>query len=71
MDQKNHRLIGSDERGFRCIIGCETGEGSKAEQLTNHHQFAFDRDGNIYVADFGNNRVQKFELMTNSCGEFT
>lgn len=36
------------------------GKGSKDGQLMNPHSIDIDRNGNVYVTDTGNNRIQKF-----------
>ena len=56
-DSRNNRIIGSDENGFRCIIRCSGG--------SNTRSIAFDSFGNLYVVDQGNNRIQKFTLLSN------
>ncbi|CAF1031063.1 unnamed protein product [Adineta steineri] len=68
-DQNNHRIVGSGPNGFRCLVGCSGSNGSAANQLTTPKILSFDSYGNMYVTDFGNNRVQKFILSTNLCGE--
>ena len=57
-DQANHRIIGSDENGFRCIFGC-SGQGSTNDKLSGPISMSFDSYGNIYVTDRDNHRVQK------------
>jgi len=50
-----------------CITGCQAGIlGSGDGQFDHPHDLAFDASGNIYVADSGNHRIQKF----NSAGTF-
>ena len=68
-DKGNHRIIGSGPYGFRCLVGC-SGSGSGSNQLAYPTSLSFDIDGNLFVADSNNNRIQKFILMTNSCGMF-
>ena len=58
VDCGNHRIIGSDENGFRCIFGCFS-RGSTNDKLSNPHTMSFDSYGNIYVTDKGNDQVQK------------
>ena len=58
-DQANHRIIGSDENGFRCIFGCSGRKGSRNDKLSSPHTMSFDSYGNIYVTDKGNDRVEK------------
>jgi hypothetical protein len=67
-DNSNHRVIGSDVNGFRCIVGC-SGPGSASNQLHYPQSLSFDTYGNIFVTDQVNNRIQKFDLSTNTCGK--
>lgn len=66
----NHRIIGSNSNGYRCIAACNGRAGSTPYQLNAPRIFNFDTYGNIYVADGYNHRVQKFLLSRNACGEF-
>ena len=68
-DRGNDRIIGSDRRGFRCIVGCTGVRGSASDQLNYPRIIRFDTHGNLYVTDTNNNRIQKFLLATNSCGK--
>lgn len=70
VDHFNHRIVGSGSNGFRCVCGCSGGSGAAANQLLFPISLSFDSYGNIYVADRGNNRIQKFILATNSCGMY-
>ncbi|CAF1362758.1 unnamed protein product [Adineta steineri] len=70
VDSSNHRLIGSNAYGFRCIAAC-SGQGSQSNQLYNPVMLSFDSYGNIFVSDQTNNRIQKFLLITNSCNGTT
>lgn len=67
VDSGNNRIIGSGPNGFRCLVGCN-GKGSTSSKLSFPQTMAFDSDGNIFVTDRDNDRIQKFILMTNSCG---
>lgn len=67
VDSKNHRIVASDRFGFRCIIACSQTSGNRMDQLNNPQMIAFDRDGNLFVSDRNNARVQRFALRTNSC----
>ena len=69
VDHWSHRIVGSGPNGFRCLVGCN-GSGSTANQLYNPRGISFDTYGNIFVVDTGNNRIQKFALITNSCSKF-
>ncbi|CAF3806207.1 unnamed protein product, partial [Adineta steineri] len=64
-DQDNHRIVGSNLNGFRCLLGCY-GRGSQSNQLKYPFSFSFDYSGNIFVNDQENSRIQKFLLMEDS-----
>jgi len=68
VDHRNHRIIGSDENGFRCIFGC-SGNGSTNDKLSNPFTMSFDSHGNIYVTDRDNNRIQKI-VKNQVCSKF-
>ncbi|CAF1083142.1 unnamed protein product [Adineta steineri] len=65
VDRKNHRIVGSDLSGFRCLVGCY-GKGSQSNQLNFPSGLSFDRSGNMFVADLYNGRIQKFLLMNDT-----
>ena len=67
VDNCNHRIIGSDRWGFRCVVGCSGGGTSVVIQLNFPVTMNFDSNGNHYVLNVVNHRVQKFFLATNSC----
>ena len=68
VDFGNNRIVRSGPNGFRCIIGCySTGQGSN--QLSQPIFLRFDSHGNIFVTDNGNNRTQKFLLLTDTCSK--
>ncbi|CAF1183794.1 unnamed protein product [Adineta ricciae] len=66
VDSRNHRIIGQNANGFRCLFGCNQSEGSDANQLSYPSTLSFDSFGNILVVDQGNSRIQKFNLIINS-----
>ena len=68
-DWYNFRIVGSGSNGFRCVVGCTGVKGSASNQLSAPTSMAFDRDGNIFVVDMDNNRVQKFLLSSNACSK--
>jgi sugar lactone lactonase YvrE len=45
------------------------GSGKEPGQFARPHGMAFDSKGHLYVADAGNQRIQKFELPASSTGE--
>ena len=65
-DQGNnriHRWAVGDCEG-RCVAGCMQTNGSAANQFSSIQAFNFDSQGALYVSDGGNNRVQKFLLLS-------
>lgn len=67
-DTNNHRLLRIEENGTLTVVaGTGTsgfsGDGgpSHLAQLTDPRGIAFDADGNLYVADNGNNRIRKID----------
>lgn len=46
-----------------CIAGCTGASGTGSAQLTRLHSLAFDSNGSLYVSDFQNHRVQKFQIL--------
>ncbi|CAF0731480.1 unnamed protein product [Adineta steineri] len=69
VDRFNHRIIRSGSNEIRCIIGCDEG-GSQSHQLLFPTALSFDSYGNIFIIDDGNDRIQKFDFLPNSCGKF-
>ena len=68
VEYNNHRVVGSGPNGFRCVAACQNGPGSASNQLMHPQSMSFDSDGNIWVADTGNSRIQKFVLKNISPG---
>ena len=68
VDCYNARIIGSDSNGFRCLVGCSQ-MNNTFNQLSAPFQLSFDFDGNMFVVDGANHRIQKFLISTNSCGK--
>jgi sugar lactone lactonase YvrE len=46
-----------------CIAGCTGTGGTASNQLNAPHSLAFDSNGSLYVSDYGNHRVQKFQIL--------
>ena len=69
VEWNSHRVIRGGPTGFHCILGCSGSVGSASDHLSLPHTMSFDRDGNIFVADQGNHRIQQFILSNNSCGQ--
>ena len=69
VDRGNNRIVGSGPGGFRCIVGCTGTNGCASNQLLAPRRMSFDSVGSIFVVDGGNQRIQKFVLARNTCGE--
>ncbi|CAF3716379.1 unnamed protein product [Rotaria socialis] len=63
-DSWNHRVMRwtqGDKKQGAVIVG-GNGQGSGANQFNSPFGLSFDRHGNLYVVDMGNNRVQRFSI---------
>ena len=69
VDTDNHRIIASGPDGFRCVAGCMNSSGAASNQLSHPQSMSFDSNGNMWVADYDNRRVQKFILRNHSTGK--
>jgi hypothetical protein len=69
-DNANNRIIRVGPTNYYCVAGCSSVSGTAPDQLYKPFSLRFDSQGNIYVADEYNYRIQKFMLATNSCGKF-
>ncbi|CAF4425652.1 unnamed protein product, partial [Adineta steineri] len=67
VDSLNNRIVGSGANGFRCLVGCISGSSSLTNTLNNPTTLSFDSYGNIFVTDLGNERIQKFFFLNDSC----
>lgn len=70
LDSNNQRIVAERPDGFRCIIGCQSGNHPRSQSLRFPYSMSFDSYGNIFVADQGDHQIQKFFLNSNHCGEY-
>ena len=66
-DEGYHSIFRVRNNYYRCIAGCSGSSGSQAHQLDNPFQMAFDSTGALIVLDEDNERIQKFDILMNSC----
>jgi sugar lactone lactonase YvrE len=63
-DNGNHRIVrwrkGATQGSV--IVGENGGGGGQSNQLYRPDGLSFDRNGNLYVVEYGNDRVQKFNI---------
>jgi hypothetical protein len=52
--------------GGVCIVGCTGTTGIGNDQLSSPRDLKFDKYGNSYVIDQGNERIQKFMIQSPS-----
>ena len=45
------------------IVVGGNGDGNQLNQLNFPRSLSFDDEGNLYVADYSNDRIQKFEVI--------
>ena len=64
-DTMNNRIVfvSANRNILRCLIGCTGISGPTADPLKNPVGISFDTNGNLFVSDTGNHRVQKFILI--------
>ena len=68
-DYRGNRIVRQGPTGFRCIVGCSGGIAAEPFHLSSPRSMAFDSQGNLFVADTGNGRIQKFLLIANASGQ--
>lgn len=65
-DQWNHRIMRfrQGETQGEIIAGDKYLSGNRSNELNGPEGIAFDRQGNLYVVDSFNNRIQRFDIKT-------
>jgi hypothetical protein len=66
VDQYHQGIVVFGSNVLQCLAGCSGAIGVAFNQLYVPQSFSFDSYDNMYVVDSGNNRIQKFMMMTNS-----
>ena len=69
VDQNQNRVVGSNQYGFRCLVGCSGSAGARPDQFGSPFALSFDTDGNMFITDASNSRIQKFHLFSNYCSK--
>ena len=70
VDHGNNRIIRLTPEDEQCIVGCTGSSGAAANQLFRPVALDFDSQGNLFVLDSYNSRIQKFQLISNQCGKW-
>ena len=63
------RIIGWGPSGYQCIASCNSSSISNPTLLAGPYALSFDIYGNLYVADYSSNRIEKFLILNDDCGE--
>jgi len=64
-DPGNNRIVKwttNYTRGGICVVGCTGNAGVGNNQFDTPRDLKFDSQGNLYVTDLSNNRIQKFMI---------
>ncbi len=61
------KWIPNAEQPENIVVGISDNTGSKSNQLFSQRGIKFDKYWNLFVADTGNNRIQKFLFNISSC----
>ncbi len=63
VDCRNHRVMrwNKEAKEGRIVVGGRNGKSAQSNQFNVPKGLAFDRDGNLYVADCENHRIQKYQ----------
>ena len=62
-DCNNHRIIGWLKGATHGnIVVSENGQGEQTNQLNGPLDFSFDRENNLYVVDYNNHRIERFDI---------
>ncbi len=64
-DTSNNRIVKWTTNytvGGVCIVGCSYVAGRSATQLNGPRDLKFDSQGNLYVSDQSNHRIQKYMI---------
>ncbi|CAF1327146.1 unnamed protein product, partial [Adineta steineri] len=67
VDNDHYRIIQVRKDEYQCISGCEKEKGSASNQFDKPYSLRFDSFGNLYVTDEFNHRIQRFDILNNSC----
>ena len=62
VDRRAHGIFLSGPNENRCVVGCSGNNGSEPHQFTSPSHVAFDSQGNMFVLDQGNDRLQNFSI---------
>ena len=64
-----HQRVFRFTNNLECILGCANDTNAVFNTLFEPDSLYFNSDGNIFISDWGNNRILKFCLNTNSCSK--
>ena len=64
-ESHNHRITrwAPNSNYGVCIAACTGASGTTSTQLNYPHSLAFDSNRSLYVSDWGNHRIQKFQIL--------